>query len=170
MSSKKLGNPMKITTRLLLLACLALPLLSACKEEAPAKVEVAALTAPKTADENEWNAYLTDVVKRNADGATNMYAYTLPVDSSADFQGYYDRQLEKAQLDVARGGMEGTLLAFGSPTSAKSADLAIASFANAEAGTMKGVKVLFVGDAADSERVKAAVAATGATYQFVEAK
>ena len=160
---------MKITTRLFLIACLVLPLLTACKEEVPVKVEAAALTAPKTADENEWNLYLTDVVKRNADGATSMYAYTLPADSSPDFQGYYDRQLEKAQLDVARGGVEGTLLAFGSPTSARSADLAIASFVKAEAGTMKGVKVLFVGDAADNERVKAAVVPTGATYQFVEA-
>ena len=35
---------------------------------------------------------------------------------------------------------------------------------------MTGVKVLFVGAAADSERVKAAVNLSGATYQFVEAK
>lgn len=162
---------MKTTTRLLLIACLALPLLAACKkDEAPKVAAVAALTAPTTADENAWNAYLTDVVTRNADGATGMYAYTLPAADTADFQGDYDRQLEKAQLDVARGGTEGTLLAFGSPTSAKSADLAVASFANAEPGTMKGVKVLFLGDAVDSERVKAAVTPTGATYQFVEAK
>ena len=171
MICNQMGNPMKITTRLLLIACLALPLLTACKQEEAPKAEVAAaLSAPTSTDENEWNAYLTDVVKRNADGATNMYAYTLPVDTSADFQGYYDRQLEKAQLDVARGGMEGTLLAFGSPSSAKSADLAVAAFANAAPGTMKGVKVLFVGAANDSDRVKAAVEPSGATYLFVEAK
>ena len=35
---------------------------------------------------------------------------------------------------------------------------------------MKGVKVLFIGDAADSERVKAAVAPSGVNYVFVEAK
>lgn len=162
---------MMTTTRLLLVACLALPLLAACKKEEAPKAEVAAaLSAPTSTDENAWNAYLTDVVKRNADGATNMYAYTLPVADSADFQGNYDRQLEKAQLDVARGGVEGTLLAFGSPSSAKSADLATASFAKAAPGAMKGVKVLFVGDAADSERVKAAVEPSGATYQFVETR
>ena len=162
---------MKITTRLLLIACLALPFLAACKkEEAPKVAVAAALTAPTTTDETAWNAYITDVVTRNADGATGMYAYTLPAPDSADFQGYYDRQLEKAQLDVARGGVEGTLLAFGSPSSAKSADLAIASFANAEKGTMKGVRVLFIGDVADGERVKAAVEPTGAAFQFVEAK
>lgn len=162
---------MKTTTRLLLIACLALPFLAACKKEEAAKAEVAAaLSAPTSTDENAWNAYLTDVVKRNAGGATNIYVYTLPAADLADFQGYYDRQLEKAQLDVARGGMEGTLLAFGSPSSVKSADLAMTSFAKAEPGTMTGVKVLFVGATADSERVKAAVSLSGATYQFVEAK
>lgn len=171
MTCNPMGNPMKTTTRLLLIACLVLPLLAACKKEEAPKVEVAAaLTAPTTTDEAAWNAYITDVVTRHADGATGMYAYTLPAPDSPDFQGYYDRQLEKAQVDVARGGTEGTLLAFASPSSAKSADLAVASFANAEPGTMKGVRVLFLGDAADSERVKAAVEPTGATFQFVEAK
>ena len=171
MTCKQMGNPMKTTTRLLLIACLALPMLAACKkEEAPKAAVVAALSAPTSTDETAWNAYVTDVVTRNADGAPNIYAYTLPAADSAEFQGYYDRQLEKAQIDVARGGMEGTLLAFGSPSSAKSADLAVASFAKSEPGTMKGVRVLFLGDAADNERVKAVVEATGATYQFVEAK
>ena len=35
---------------------------------------------------------------------------------------------------------------------------------------MKGVKVLFIGQAADNERVKAAVAPSGVNYVFVEAK
>jgi len=99
-----------------------------------------------------------------------VYVYTRPAEGSADFQGSYDRQLEKSKLDVARGGVEGTLLAFGSSSSAKSADLAVASFADAAPGSMKGVKVLFIGNVAESERVKAAVEPSGATFQFVEAK
>jgi hypothetical protein len=35
---------------------------------------------------------------------------------------------------------------------------------------MKGVKVLFIGTPADSERVEAAVEPAGVTYVFVEAK
>lgn len=161
------------TAHLLLTACLVLPFAAACnKSEAPQQVaEVKApLAAPTTQDENEWNAYLTDVVQRNLDGATSTFVYTLPPENSPDFQGFYDRQLEKASADAARGGVEGTLLAYGSPSSAKSADLAIASFAKTAPGAMKGVKVLFIGDAADSERVKAAVEPSGATYQFVEVK
>ncbi len=36
--------------------------------------------------------------------------------------------------------------------------------------SMKGVKVLFIGAQADSDRVKAAVDPSGATFKFVEAK
>lgn len=163
---------MKTTTRLLLIACLVLPLLAACKKDEAPKVEAvqAPLVAPAGTDSAAWDAYLTQVVTRNIDGATNVYLYTLPSETAADFEGEYGRQLEKAQADVARGGVEGTLLAYGSQNSAKSADLAIASFSKAQAGSMKGVKVLFIGAPADSERVKAAVAPSGSDYKFVEAK
>ncbi|GAB3388020.1 hypothetical protein [Lysobacter fragariae] len=163
---------MKITTRILLTACLVLPLaLGACKkEEAAQEASKPALTAPTTNDENAWYAYLTDVVQRNLDGATSTYVYVLPPVENADFQGYYDRQLEKAEADIARGILENTLIAFGSPNSAKSADLAVAAFAKAMPGKFKGVKVIFIGAAADNARVQAAVAPSGATYKFIEAK
>ncbi|GAB3090609.1 hypothetical protein [Lysobacter terrae] len=163
---------MKISTRLLLAACLALPFLGACKkQEAVQETAKAPVAMPAAAtDENAWNAYLTDVVTRNLDNATSTYVYTLPADSSPDFQGAYDRQLEKAEADMSRGGVEGTLLAFGGPNSAKSADLAVAAFAKAMPDAMKGVKVLFIGTQADSDRVKAAVDPSGASYKFVEAK
>lgn len=163
---------MKTTTRLLLIACLSLPLLAACKKEEakPAEVAEAPLVAPTGTDENEWNAYLTEVVKRNLDGATNTYVYVLPHESDPEFQGYYDRQLEKAKTDIQRGILEGNLLAYGSPSSGKMADLVVAAFAEAQPGTMKGVRVLFIGSAADNERVKAAVTPSGVEYKFVEAK
>lgn len=163
---------MKTTTRLMLIACLVLPFLAACKKEEAPKVEavLAPLVAPTGTESAAWDTYLTEVVKRNVDGATSVYLYTLPSETSADFAGEYSRQLEKAEADVARGGVEGTLLAYGSQNSAKSADLAIASFTKAQAGSMKGVKVLFIGAPADSERVKAAVAPSGADFKFVEAK
>ena len=120
---------MKTSSRLMLIACLALPFVAACKKEEQKEVatQAAPLSAPKTSDENAWNAYLTDVVTRNLDNATSTFVYTLPADSSADFQGDYERMLEKAQTDMSRGVLEGNLVAFGSPDSAKSADLAVAS-------------------------------------------
>ena len=163
---------MKSTHRLLLIAALTLPFAVACQKEeaAPAKVAAPAVAKPTTNDEAAWTAYLTDVVKRNADGALSVYAYTLPAPDSADFAGSYERQLGEAQTAMMRGGVEGTLLAFGSPDSAKSADLAVAALSKAAPDSMKGVRVLFIGDAADSARVEAAVKPSGATYKFVEAK
>jgi hypothetical protein len=157
--------------RLMLAACLLLPLaLGACQKEEAAVAVDAPVAVPTTNDDNAWNAYLTDVVRRNMDGATNTYVYVLPAPDNADFQGSYDRQLAKAQGDIERGILENTLIAFGSPNSEKTGNLAVASFERAEAGKMKGVKVVFVGNSADSARVQAAVEPSGATYKFVEAK
>src|SRR5262245_45843383 len=121
------------TIRLLFAACLLLPLaLGACKkEEAPAAV-AAPMAKPTTNDDAAWGAYLGDVVRRNMEGATNTYVYVLPAPETADFQGYYDRQLEKSQGDIERGILENTLIAFGSPNSEKTANLAVASFEKAE--------------------------------------
>ena len=41
-------------------------------------------------------------------------------------------------------------------------------FAEVGAGTMNGVRVLFIGSAADSERVKAVVEPTGSEYVFID--
>ena len=91
-------------------------------------------------------------------------------ETDPEFQAKYDRQLEQAKNAIARGIVGGNLIAFGSPESAKMADIAVASFTGVPADTMKKVKIVFIGEAADSERVKAAVAPTGADYVFVEAK
>lgn len=165
---------MNKSTRALLIACLALPFVTACQKEEQteqAAVQQAPLTAPTTDDENAWGEYLVEVVKRNMEGITSSpYLYTLPSESSPDFQGSYDRQLEKAQVDIQRGIVEGNLLAYGGPSSNKMADLVVAAFEKAQPGSMKGVKVLFIGKPEDSERVKAAVAPSGVDYKFVEAK
>ena len=129
-----------------------------------------AVPRPADNDENAWNLYLTDVIQRNAGGALSIYGYTLPAPDAEDFQGSYERQLDKAVVDVQRGGVDGTLLAFGSPDSTKSADLATAAFAKAAPNSMKGVKVLFIGTPILGERVRAAVAPAGVNYVFVEAK
>lgn len=164
---------MKTSSRLLLIACLALPFVAACKKEEKKEVaaEVAPLSAPKTSDENAWNTYLSNVVTRNLDGVSGSnYVYVLPAPESPTFQRDYDLMLEKSQADMSRGILEGNLVAFGSPNSAKTADLVVASFAKVDPSTMKGVKFLFIGDAADNERVKAAVTPSGVNYIFAEAK
>ena len=165
---------MKTTTRLMLLAVLALPVLAACNKDdgaQTAKVEKAAVAKPaNTTDENAWNAYIQDQVTRHVDGAAATVAYTLPVPGSEDYDGAFQRAVDKAKEDVARGGVEGTLMAFGSASSAKTADMIVAAFDKAGQDTMKGVRILFIGDAADAPRVEAAVKPSGAKFEFVEAK
>lgn len=165
---------MKTTARLLLTACLVLPLLAACKkEEAPVATVAAPVAAPTTNDDAAWRTYVSDVVTRNLEGIANQpYVYYLPAetgDAEAD-EGAYSRLLEKARTDVARGIVRGNMLAYASSDSSKMADIVVDAFASVEPETMKGVRVLFIGDAADQERVSAAVAPAGVDFVFVEAK
>lgn len=173
------GSTMKnfstnIPTRILqvlLVACFVLPLAACNKEEAPKAVEKAPVPAPTTDDIVEWRAYVSDVVRRNMGAIANQpYVYLLPGESDGDFEGNYERLAEKAHTDVARGIIRGNMLAYASPASAKMADIVIAAFKDVPPDTMEGVRVVFIGDAADGERVKAAVSPAGVTYVFVEAK
>ena len=159
-------------TRMILVAFLALPLLAACqKKEAPEAVVKAPMSAPTTDDHQAWVDYLNDVVPRHLTGIPNQpYVYLLPGESEPEFADQYGRLLEKAQTDVARGIISGNLLAYASPSSAKMADIVVDSFSTVTPDTMKGVRVLFIGDAADNDRVQAAVAPAGVDYKFIEAK
>ena len=47
-------------------------------------------------------------------------------------------------------------------------DLVIDAFNGVPADSMKGVRVLFIGKAADGDRVKTAVAPAGVDYVFVD--
>lgn len=166
---------MKTTNRLLLIACLALPFLAACQkeEQVPQETVAAPVPVPTTDNEDAWTTYLQDVVRRNVDdNTTSQYLYYLPPADSPGFEGFYTRQGEKMTTDLMRGVIDGTLLAYGSPESAKMADLTVKAFTDAEIapGSMEGVRVLFIGEAADGERVKAAIAPTGAEYVFVPAE
>lgn len=140
------------------------------KAEAPVQV-AAALTAPAGNDDAAWKAYLQDVITHNMDGVSDRVSpYYLPAQGGADYQGKFDRQLQGVQEAVQRGVLPGNMLAFGSPDSAKMADLVIAAYKDASPGSEKGVVVLFIGKPADNDRVKTAVAPSSATYRFVEAK
>jgi hypothetical protein len=162
---------MKTLFRLMLIACMVLSFAACKKAEAPKVEKPAAAMPTNPADKAGWQAYMGDIVIRNMQGVTNQpYAYLLPAESEPDFQDQYDRLLDKAKSDVARGIIAGNLLAYGGPSSAKTADMIVDSFKAVQPGTMKGVKVLFIGSTADNERVKAAVEPAGVNYVFVEAK
>ena len=167
---------MNTTTRLMLIALLSLPLLAACdKTRSDAgeetAVALAPLTAPTTNDDNEWGSYLSQVVTRNMGEVTNSpYLYYLPGSDSEGFEGAHERLRDEIESAMQRGIVEGNLVAFGSPESAMMADDIVGIFSKLGPGSMKGVRLLFIGDTADSDRVKTAVAPAGVDYVFVEAK
>ncbi|HSR64625.1 MAG TPA: hypothetical protein VLM17_03340 [Xanthomonadaceae bacterium] len=162
---------MKILSRLMLIACLVLPFAGCKKEEAPQAAATPPMAAPQNDDMNAWRNYLQDIVPRYMGAGTSQpYVYLLPGESTADFNDVYTRLAQKAKEDLGRGIVSGNLLAFASPASAKCADMVVDAFKDVPAGSMKGVKVLFIGKAADNDRVKAAVAPAGVDYTFVETK
>ena len=139
-----------------------------------AAAPLAPLVAPKTGDDKEWKIYLQQVVQRNMAGVTDrVFPYYLPADNATvqgDGRTAYDRQAENVTAVISRTVLPGNMLVFGSPDSAKMADLIVASFTGAPADALKGSQVLFIGNPADSARVQAVVEAVGAKYIFVEAK
>jgi hypothetical protein len=157
-------------------------LLIGCKPSAEqaatdaAKAAPPPLTAPAGNDDNAWKAYLGQVVGQNMTGVTDrVFPYYLPVDSKVVDAGgngtsMYDRQLENVSSVVMRTVLPGNMLAFGSPDSTTMGDMIVAAFTGAKADALNGSQVLFIGKAADSARVKAAVEASGARYIFVEVK
>jgi len=143
---------------------------AAKKPEAAAVV----LTAPKSVDDKEWKPYLQQVINQHMEGVTDrVFPYYLPANSAeiqADGRSQFDRQAENVTTVISRTVLPGNMLAFGSPDSAKMADLILMSFSGAKPDALKGSQVLFVGKAEDSARVQAPVEASGAKYIFVEAK
>ena len=145
--------------------------------KATAKAPEAPLVAPKSTNDKEWVPYLQQVVSRNMAGVTDRVSpyylpanATVPAADDADGRSKYDRQLENVNTVVSRTVLPGNMLAFGSPDSAKMADLIVAAFTGGLPDALKGSQVLFIGKAEDNARVQAAVEAVGAKYIFVEAK
>ena len=131
----------------------------------------AALPVPPSGDTQAWKQYLVNVAKRNLEGIRNSpYMYYLPAAEASDFDEQYTRQLDNVAGSVARGVLPGNMLAFGSPASSRMADLIVEAFQHVQAGSMKDVRVLFIGNTEDLERVRAAVEPSGANLVFHEAK
>jgi hypothetical protein len=168
--------------RLLAIFALLLPLalVTGCEKKEEAKPAAVELTAPTDlADDAGWKAYLNQEINKNQAGVTDrIFPYYLPSgsdvmteeDKAADGRTKYARMVETVTNVVQRTVLPGNMLVFASPDSAKMADLVVASFTGADPEALKGSKVLFIGNAADNDRVKVAVEAAGANYVFVEAK
>lgn len=165
---------MTLRLRQLLLSLIVVLMLAACgQEEAAAPVEEAPapLVAPTDGDDTAWRNYLISVVQANLGGINNSpFMYYLPAQGGEGWEESYQRQLTAVSETVERTVLPGNMLAFGSPDSAKMADLIVEAFAKAGPNSLPEVRVLFIGKAEDRERVAAAVTPSGAEFVFHEAK
>lgn len=163
------------TIRIVAALLLSLLALSACKKEDEAK-PAAASAAPVTlpTDPNDtagWKNYLVGVAKQNMEGIRQRpYMYYVPAGDTPEVIEQVDRQQSDITDVVGRGILPGNMIAFGSPNSARMADVIIEAFKVARPASLKDVRVLFIGAAADEQRVRDAVAPSAAEFVFVEAK
>jgi len=174
---------MKKYIRAAVLAAAALLVLSACgqsdEEKAKAAAEAAAAEAAKPvpmptdpSNKSAWQQYLVKIVMRNMQGVktNHPFMYYVPGGDGPDQVSSRQDQLGNVTTTVLRGVLPGNMMAFGGPDSKLTADLIVGSFKDAGAGTLKGVVVLFVGAPDDADRVKEAIANSGAEFRFVEMK
>jgi len=163
---------MKNMLRVLLAVSMALAFVGCKKEEAKPVADAApALAAPGKDDDAGWKKYLQAVAIQNMGTITNSpFLYYLPPESDPEFAAKYERQVESAKTAISRGISPGNMIAFGSSASAKMADMIGVVFKEVQADSMKGVRIVFIGDAADNARVQTTIQPTGAEYIFVEAK
>lgn len=141
------------------------------KSTAPAAAATVQLQVPPASDERAWKLYLSNVVKQHMEGIrSSPYMYYLPAADSEEFEEQFNRQRDNVSSAVFRGVLPGNMLAFGSPSSNRMADLIVEAFEGVSPGSMKDVRVLFIGSEDDLERVEEAVAPTGANVVFHEVK
>jgi hypothetical protein len=151
-----------------LLVAFALLAATACQKPAPEAPKVPDLVAPTDGSADAWKKYFGErasrYLKSEKKSGGHVYAYFLA-------QGADPAELLKTVQDtVDRGVLAGAVLAFGSPDSGAMADLLTKAFAQVHDKALAGVMVIFVGAAADKDRVQQAVAASGVEYVFLEAK
>lgn len=151
--------------------------LTACNKEEEAKPAAAPVAVevkmPTDANDTQgWKKYLVDVVKRNMQGVTSRtpYMYFVPSGDDTANQDARINQLDNVKTTVARGVLPGNMMAFGGPNSALTAGLIQDAFKDAQAGSFKGVIVLFIGAPADKDAVEKALASSAAVFRFVEMK
>ncbi|MEO6968755.1 MAG: hypothetical protein ABI132_09950 [Rhodanobacteraceae bacterium] len=146
--------------------------LSACNKSQPTDqaatpAQVSKPTSPT--DMKGWQAYLSQIVQQHMQGIqNNPYVYFVPAGDNPDQQAERGRVQDLLNGVVAATVLPGNMIVAGGPDSGKTADALIAAFKNAQPGSFKGVVVLFIGEAADRQRVQAAIAPSGADFRFAQ--
>ncbi|MBK8287022.1 MAG: hypothetical protein IPK97_20350 [Ahniella sp.] len=156
--------------RKLMLVLFTVVAVSGCakEEEKPKKQPVQVVVPTDANDLPGWKKYLTGVVQNNMGGVRSRpFVYFVPAGDDDATKEEAQRQLESVQDVVLRGVLPGNMLAFGGPDAAKVAVLINEGFKDVRPNSLKGVKVLVVGNAADEQAMRDTLAPGGADFIFV---
>lgn len=149
------------------LAC-ALFTLGACEKPAPPP-DPAKIVPANPADSAAWKTYVSAVSKTYvpADQSSRIFATFVENGQDAEKSA---RTVENIKNFISRGIAEGTTILFASPDSPLMTDIIEKAFAEPKPELLKSIRVIFIGQKAEEERVRAAVTAWGATFVFHEAR
>ena len=146
--------------------------LSACNKNQQSQQPAQAVQASKPTSPSDikgWQVYLTQIIRDNMKGIQNTpYVYFVPAGDDPANAGARGRVQDTLNGVVAQTVLPGNMIAAGGPDSAKTADVLVTAFKNAQPGSFKGVTVLFIGDPADKQRVQDAIAPSGADFRFAK--
>jgi len=160
------------------LAALLLFGLAACEEQGKSAKDTKASAEPAVVDppadptdKKAWNKYINYVagqhMSRIRGRPTSFY---LASSQEPEWEGRLQGMHESVANSLARGILPRSLVIFASPDYTAMADLMVAEFEVTQPGTLRDVRILFIGAAEDEERVRAVVEPTGAEFVFHEAK
>ena len=129
----------------------------------------APVTAPTTAKEEDWHYYLRETQYRTkwSDDPPSAGTTVLRMPSAANFQAsvkWLEEDLTK------RAVVDNDLRAIGSPDLARLAVEIERIGPSIRRGQLKGVDLVIVADAAHASRIRAALAQSGASLEFIDPK
>ena len=151
----------------LLLVC-ALLTLAGC-EEPPPPVDPTKSVPASPSDSVAWKKYVSTISKNYvpADQSSRIFATFVEFGQDEEKSA---RTVENIKNFIGRGIAEGTTILFASPDSKLMADIIEKAFAEPQPNLLKSIRVIFIGQAEEKDRVDAAITPWGATLVFHEAK
>jgi hypothetical protein len=119
-------------------------------------------------NDDELKELISDLVLKHAGAVdpNSIFIYYLPDTDFDHFVEHYNKLSAKVKSDVSRGILPGNVLAYGSPASGQMANMVVDAYVGVPPGSMKGVRVIYVGLPNENARVSAAIAGSGADYVF----
>ena len=134
------------------------------------KLRSSPVSAPTTKDTRAWRTYMFEIRDRVATDQERMGGFLLA--APGQDSGFHDaksiaREIE--DYDAAEPFADKGIL-FASPTSARLADVLVKALNARDADSMKGLRIVFLGAAADGARVANAAKPTGAAVLVVDSR